>query len=257
MMRTNLVAALLLPSLLLTGCGGAGETPRSTSNSANLTGLWRLQLTTSQSGMTAESHSSFHVTESGGVLNMVACDNREQIKLQKTASGIEGLPIGTAKVVNNDTLTAQNDLGKSKATKMATTAKFDMGTLQLSSPQLGTQNFSDLCVQSSDARVLGVATQDNFIATTLFNGKPLLFDILTIGNLTVGTYKLSSAPAVGEATLRLQGDGLKTPLNRTELSFDKGTLTITQDSPVWLKGSFSATMPNGSALTGNFSLEKP
>ena len=52
------------------------------------------------------------------------------------------------------TMTAKNDLGTSKATKMATTAKFDMGTLQLSATQLGTQNFTDLCVQSSDARVL-------------------------------------------------------------------------------------------------------
>lgn len=257
MMRYKLVAAMLLPTLLLTGCGGGGETRRSTTNSANLTGLWRMQLTTAQNSLTAESNVSFHITESASGLNMVACDNRDQVKLQKTAAGIDGLPVGTMKIVNNDTMTAKNDLGTSKATKMATTAKFDMGTLQLSATQLGTQNFTDLCVQSSDARVLGVATQDNYSATTLYNGKPLLFDILVIGNLGKGTYKLSSTPAVGEATLRLQGEGMKTPLNRTEMSFDKGTLTITDDTTVWLKGNFSATMPNGTPITGNFSFEKP
>ena len=129
MMRYKLVAAMLLPTLLLTGCGGSGETRRSTSNSANLTGLWRMQLTTAQNGMTAESNVSFHVTEAAGVLNMVACDNRDQVKLQKTAAGIDGLPVGTMKIVNNDTMTAANDLGTSKATKMATTAKFNPGQL--------------------------------------------------------------------------------------------------------------------------------
>lgn len=262
MMRSKLVAAILLPAivlptLLLTGCGGSGETRRSTTNSANLTGLWRMQLKTAQDNLAAESNISFTVTESASGLTMTGCDNRDVIKLEKTGSTIDGLPVGLMNIANNDTMSANSDMGASKASKMATAAKFDMGTLQLSAPQLGTLNFTDLCVMSSEARVLGVLTQDNFSATTLYNGKSLMLDVAVIGNLKTGTYKLSSEPALGEATLRLKGEGLKTPLKRTELSFDKGTLTISDDTTVWLKGSFTTTMPNGSTLTGTFAFEKP
>lgn len=256
MMRYTFVAAMLLPTLLVTACGG-GDTRRATTNSPDLTGLWRMQVKTAQSNLTADSNISFTVVESAGGLTMTGCDNRDVIKLQKTGNTIEGLPTGTMTIVNNDTMTASGDMGAAKATKMATAAKFDMGSLQLSAPQLGTLNFSDLCVLSSDARVLGVLTQDNFSATTLYNGKPLLLDVAVIGTLKVGTFKLSGSPALGEATLRLQGDGLKNPLKRTEVAFEKGTLTISENTSVWLKGSLSATMPNGSTLSGTFAFEKP
>lgn len=257
MMRINLVAAMLLPSLLLTGCGGDGETQRSTSNSPNLTGLWRMNLASTQSNLKADSNISFTLVESTSGIKMTGCDGRPMIMLDKDGNAIEGLPAGPMAVVNNDTMSSNSEMGVGKASKMATTAKFDMGTLQMSATGLGNLNFSDLCVLSTDARVLGIVTQDTISATTLYNGNPLLFDIQLIGNLKVGNYKLAKEPQLGEATLRLQSESLKAPLNRSELILQDGTLKITEDGTVRMKGSFSGTMPNGEILAGNFDFEKP
>lgn len=256
MMRYKLVAAILFPALLLTGCK-TEDARRSTTNSPNLTGLWRMNLQVSQSNLKADSNISFTIVESASGLTMTGCDGRSVVNLKKEGNTIDGLPAGLVTITNNDTMSSNSDMGVAKATKMAVTAKFDMGTLQMSAPQLGSLNFTDLCVLSTDARVLGIVTQDNISATTVYNGKPLLFDIMVMGNLKTGTYKLSSAPALGEATLRLQSESFKAPLNRTEMTLDKGTLTITEDGAVWMKGTFNTTMPNGSALTGSFSFEKP
>lgn len=257
MMRTNLAAALLLPSLLLTGCGGSGETPRSTSNSPNLTGLWRMNVASAQSNLKADSSISFTLVENASGLTMTSCDSRSVFKVTKTGNSIDGLPNGLVTIVNNDTLRNNGEYGNATASKMATTAKFDMGSLQMAAPSLGNLTFTDLCVLSTDARVLGVMTQDTISATTLYNGKPLLFDVQFMGNLKVGTFKLAKEPKLGEATLRLQGDGLKNRLNRSELLLSNGSLNITEDGVVRMKGSFSGTMPNGEVLAGNFDFEKP
>lgn len=257
MMRIKCVAALLLPSLLLTGCGGSGETPRSTSNSPNLTGLWRMNLESAQSSLRADSNISFTLVETANGITMTGCDGRPVVALQKEGSAIEGLPNGTVNIINNDTLSNDGDYGTGSASKMATTARFDMGSLQMSASSLGNLNFSDLCVLSTDARVLGVTAQDQISATTLYNGKPLLFDIQLMGNLKTGTYKLEKDPQAGQANLRLVSEGLKNRLNRSELSLSNGTLTITEDGTVRMKGTFSGTMPNGELLAGNFDFEKP
>ena len=257
MMRTNLAVALLLPSLLLTGCGGSGETKRSTSNSPNLTGLWRMNLESAQSNLRADSNISFTLVESSNGLTMTGCDGRSMASLTKDGNIIEGLPNGAVTVVNNDTLRTNGDYGTGTANKMATTARFDMGTVQMSAPALGSLNFSDLCVMTTDARVLGVMTQDTIAATTLYNGKPLLLDIQLMGNLKTGSYKLAKEPQLGEAILRLQGEGLKNRLNRSELALNNGNLQITEDGLVRMKGTFTGTMPNGQTLTGTFELEKP
>ena len=257
MMRTKLLAAMLLPSLVLTGCGGSGETQRSTSNSPNLTGLWRMNLESAQSNLRADSNISFTLVEGANGLTMTGCDGRPVVRLDKDGNAIDGLPNGIVNVVNNDTLSNSGDFGDGTAHKMATTARFDMGTLQMSAPALGNLNFTDLCVLSTDARVLGVVTQDTISATSLYNGKPLLFDIQLMGNLKTGTFKLAHDPQLGEATLRLQGEGLKNRLNRSELTLNNGTLKITEDGTVRMKGTFSGTMPNGELLAGTFDFEKP
>jgi hypothetical protein len=257
MMRTKLAAALLLPSLMLTGCGGSGETPRSTSNSPNLTGLWRMTVTSAQSNLKADSNISFTLVEGANGLTMTGCDGRSVINVTKSGNTIDGLPNGLVTIVNNDALRNNGEYGNGTASKMATTARFDMGSLQMAAPALGNLNFSDVCVMSTDARVLGVMTQDTISATTLYNGKPLLFDVQLMGNLKVGSFKLAKEPNLGEATLRLQGEGLKNRLNRTELTLKSGTLQITEDGTVRMKGSFSGTMPNGEVLAGNFDFEKP
>src|SRR5690606_2097634 len=234
-----------------------GETPRSTSNSPNLTGLWRLNLDSAQSNLKAQSNISFTLVETADGLTMTGCDGRPVISLDKDGNTIEGLPAGTVNIVNNDTMNSDSDMGEGSASKMATTPRFDMGSLQMNANSLGNLSFSDLCVLTTDARVLGVTAQDTIAASTVYKGKPLLMEVQLMGNLKTGTYRLAKDPELGQALLRLESEGLKDALNRSEVLLESGTLTITEDGAVRMKGSFSGTMPNGELLGGNFDFEKP
>jgi len=256
MMRTQLAAALLLPTLLLTGCGGS-EAPRSTSNSPDLTGLWRLNLDSAQSNLKAQSNISFTLVETADGLTMTGCDGRPVINLDKDGNQIDGLPAGTVNIVNNDTMNSSSEMGEGSASKMATNPRFDMGSLKMSATSLGNLSFSDLCVLTTDARVLGVTAQDTIAASTVYKGKPLLLEVQLLGNLKKGTFSLAKDPELGQALLRLESEALKDALNRSEVLLDNGTLTITEDGTVRMKGSFSGTMPNGELLAGNFDFEKP
>ncbi len=255
MKRSKFIISTLLPTMLLVGCGG--ESQRSTTDSEDLTGLWRMSLESSQNTLKAESNISFTLVETDDGLVMKDCAGRADFNLNKLNETIEGLPVSPFSIDNNDTLSATGDLGIANATKVSVTSAFDMGDMQLSADELGSISFTDLCVLSSNARLLGVTANDTISATTLYNGNPLLVDITVMGNLKKGEFTLAKDPALGEASLRLQSDSFKTPLSRTELTLTSGTLTITEDSLVWTKGSFNGTMPNGSVLTGSFSFENP
>ena len=255
MKHSKFIISTLLPAVLLTGCGG--ESQRSATDSEDLTGLWRMSLESSQKTLKAESNISFILEEFDDGLVMKDCSCRADFNLNKLNATIEGLPVSPFAIDNNDTLSATGDLGVAKASKIAVTSAFDMGDIQLSADELGALSFSDLCVLSSNASLLGVTANDTISATTLYNGSPLLVDITVMGNLKKGEFALTKDPALGEASIRLQSDSFKAPLNRTELTLTGGTLTITEDSLVWTKGSFNGTMPNGNVLTGSFSFENP
>ena len=256
MKRSKFIISTLLPAMLLVGCGG-GESQRSTADSEDLTGLWRMSLESSQNALKAESNISFTLVESDDGLVMKDCGGRADFNLNRLNESIEGLPVSPFAIDNNDTLSATGDLGIAKASKIAVASVFDMGDMQLSADELGAISFTDLCVLSSNASLLGVTANDTISATTLYNGNPLLVDITVMGNLKKGDFTLAKGPALGEASIRLQSDSFKAPLNRTELTLTSGTLTITEDSLVWTKGSFNGTMPNGNVLTGSFSFENP
>ncbi|MVF12206.1 hypothetical protein FT643_08615 [Ketobacter sp. MCCC 1A13808] len=232
MMRSKTIAAILLPTYVLLGCGAEPfDSRRSTTNSPDLTGLWRLNLETAKSGLSANANITFTLLDSASdSVKMVACSGRETEQLGREGNKLSGMPVGVTSVVNNDKLTANSELGKSVATKMSTSALFDMGKLSINGGDLGSIASSNLCVQSDYASVLGQATQDRFSATIPLQGKPLTFDISRMGRLSKGTY---------------------------EVNLRNGTLTITEDSDVWFKGNFSADMPNGQTVSGNFEFEKP
>ncbi|OUS05886.1 hypothetical protein A9Q81_03845 [Gammaproteobacteria bacterium 42_54_T18] len=255
MKRSKIIISTLLPAMLLVGCGG--ESQRSTTDSEDLTGLWRMSLESSQNNLKAESNISFTLVETEDGLLMKDCAGRADFNLNKLNGTIEGLPVSSFAINNNDTLSATGDLGVAKASKIAVTSAFDMGDMQLSADELGAISFTDLCVLSSNASVVGLTANDTISATSLYNGNPLLVEINVMGNLKKGDFTLAKGPALGEASVRLQSDSFKAPLNRTELTLTSGTLTITEDSLVWTKGSFSGTMPNGNVMTGSFSFENP
>ena len=257
MINNNKMISVCFSAMILVGCGGDGDERRSTSNSSDLSGLWRMQITSAQSGLEAESNISFLLQESGSQLTMTDCNQRSTFNLNKENGEISGLPAGPYTIVNNDSLTASDDGVEASASKMALPITFDMGDLSLAAPELGNLTFTDLCVFSSEAKVLGFASQDLVSATTLLNGEPLLMEIAVMGNMSTGSYDLAREPAAGEASLRLKSTALKTPLNRTELTLVSGSLSISETGPVFTKGEFSGEMPNGSTLTGSFSLENP
>lgn len=256
MKRSTTLVSMLIPTLLMIGCGAESETRRQTSNSPDLTGLWRLNLNTSQSGLSADANITFTLQDNGNEVSMVACAERESATLSRNGNTINGLPVGGTTVVNNDTLEASGNLGDSSASKMSTSARFDMGSFRISGGDLGSISTTNLCVQSDYASVLGQATQDRFSGTTILSGQPLTVDISRMGNLRVGTYDINRDMADGGVQIMLRSNALKARINRTEMNLRNGSLTITEDSDVWLKGNFSADMPNGQTVSGSFEFEK-
>lgn len=255
-MRLKNVALLtLLPSMLLVGCGG--EERRSTTDSADLSGLWRTTLTSAQIGLDADSNISYLLEDSGEGLFMTSCINRSRIELDRQGDTIVGLPVGDTTVVNNDTIRGSGEFGNSRGSKMALPLVFDMGSLSMQGTGFGNRNFTDLCVISSDAKVLGQTTYEEFSAGTIYNGETLEFRMRIMGNIGTSTYSLVREPESGEASILIQSQALIDVFNRTEVALRDGTVTITEDSNVWLKGNYSGVTPDGVLMTGDFELEKP
>ena len=129
----NAVTSLLIPSIFLTACGGEepGDTRRETENSTNLSGLWRMNIISSQPPLNATSNSSFLLSDTTNGLIMTSCSDRSNFPLTRSGNTIQGTPVGTMQVNNNDTLSASSNYGDVDASKMATTQRFDMGILNI------------------------------------------------------------------------------------------------------------------------------
>ncbi|MCG8316761.1 MAG: hypothetical protein MI976_26390 [Pseudomonadales bacterium] len=240
----------------LVACGG-GETQRSTSDSADLTGLWRTSTVSSSMGLNATSKISYLMDETGDAITMTSCIERSSLNLSKAGDTLSGLPVGDINIVDNDTLSGSGEYGNSQGAKIALPLTFDMGSLAVDGNGFGEISFSDLCVISSIAKALGVTTYEEYSAGTVFNGAPMEFRLTLMGNLAKGSYTVAREPQGGEASILLRSQALLAVFNRSEMLLNNGTVTITEDSTVWLKGDFSATMPNGELLSGSFELEKP
>ena len=252
--RSSILA--LSSVVVITACGG-GETQRSISNSNDLTGLWRMSLESSQIGLRATSNSSFILTESSSGLVMNDCSTRTTFDLEKKNGEILGLPISPLTIDDNDTLSGSSQFGDVDASKITANTSYDMGSLQLSSPNIGVNNFTDLCVLSSDASVLGITASNSVTAVTIFNGELLQMEVTVMGSLNAIEYDLAREPGSGEASILFRSEAFRGPFNRTEMTLASGTMTVSEDSVVWTKGTFSGAMTNGTAFSGEFSFEKP
>ncbi|MDX1695547.1 MAG: hypothetical protein R3208_17415 [Ketobacteraceae bacterium] len=255
-MKLRHVALLtVVPSMLLVGCGG--EERRSVTGSSDLTGLWRTTLTSAQIGLDADSNISYLLDESSQGLFMTSCINRTRIELERDGNTIKGLPVGDTTVVDNDTVRGSGDFGNSRGSKIALPLIFDMGTLSINGSGMGNNTFTDLCIISSDAKVLGKTTYEEYSAATLFKGETLELRLRIMANIGAATYSLVREPAAREASLVIRSQALIDVYNRTEVALRDGTVTITEDSNVWLKGNYSGVTPDGVLLTGDFEFEKP
>jgi len=255
MINSKMFVLTVTSSLLMAGCGG--ETQRSTEGSSNLSGLWRMGLEASRSGLEAISNSSFILTDSVNGLVMTDCLSRNTSEIIRSDRDIIGLPISPIKIEDYDTLSADNDFSTTHSSKMAVTTKFDMGDLTLNSSEFGDLSFSDVCVISSEAKVLGVLANENIMATTTHKGNLLLIDISVMGKLKPGDFSISKEPGAGEVSIRLQSESFKDSLNRTEVLLASGVMTVTEKGLVWTKGTFNGTLSNGKAISGGFSFENP
>ena len=255
MKLSKIAFAVALPTIMLVGCGG--EERRSTTGSSNLTGLWRTTLTSAQIGLDADSNISYLFEDSAQGLFFTSCIDRTRIELDRNGDTIIGLPVGEATVVDNDTIRGAGDFGNSRGSKIALPLRFDMGSLSISGSGFGNRNFTDLCVISSDAKVLGATTYEEFSGGTLYNGETLEFRMRIMGNIGASTYTVVREPEAGEASIVIKSQGLLQSFNRTEMALRDGTVTITEDTHVWLKGNYNAVMPNGDNISGSFEFEKP
>lgn len=255
-MKLSKIAMLaILPSALLVGCGG--DERRSTTDSADLTGLWRTTLTSAQIGLDADSNISFLLEDANDGLFMTSCIDRTRIELQREGDTISGLPVGDTTVVDNDTITGSGEFGNSKGSKMALPLVFDMGSLNISGTGFGNRNFTDLCVISSYAKVLGQTAYEEYSGGTIYQGETLEFRMRIMGNISVRTYELVREPEGGQASIVIKSQALLDNFNRTEMDLRDGTVTISEDSTVWLKGTYTGLTPDGETVSGSFEFEKP
>jgi len=258
MIRSNYIVAALLTTMVLVGCGGS---KRSTSDSSDLTGLWRLNMESDQNVIKAQSNMAFTLTQSGDSLSMVDCATRETIALDLSGDTLADIPLGLGldewTLTDNDNMASTGEFISAEASKMAAEPIFDMGEMSLSSPELGSNDFTDLCVLSVSLRILGTNVSEGFSATTMFNGEPLTVSIIAMGLFAKGDYNILETPAADDASITILGEGLQALFGETELTLRDGTLTVTVDSTTESDGTFSGTLPNGSTLTGTFGFENP
>jgi len=259
-MKRELIGLVLLSITVISGCGGGetgGDEIRSTSNSSNLTGLWRFNLESDETGVNANSNFGFILRESSNGLRLTDCITRDSISVSNENDSIAGMQYGNIDIDDNDSLSIINEFGTLSAAKMSTSAKFDMGNLSLSSTEIGNESFTDLCVLSFSLSLFGATFSDSITATVDYNGAPLLIDVVTMGNIRVAEYDLVEEAEAGEATVHLKSDEFVSLYGTDDVTFSSGTLTITEESAAWTRGSFDGVLTTGDSLSGTFSFERP
>lgn len=256
----SVIAKLVLPvslvmgASLLAGCGG-GDQPRMTKDSPNLSGLWRIKMDGDTDQIDSELGFSFTLVDNGGSLNLVTCAGRNAEALTRTGATITPLFSGDVTVVNNDTLSANNEYGASRGSKMSVNPVFDMGSFAFQSTPLGNLTTTDVCTNTITAKYLGISALDTVTVYTRHRGALFAMELSKVGKFSQTTYQVGTE--VTQVSVALESDLLKTPYKDTRVTLTNGTLTITKSSNVWLNGEVRARLPDGQLFTSQFQLEKP
>lgn len=247
------ITPVLLGSVLLAGCGD--DTPRMTTDSTNLTGLWRIVLEGDTDQIDSELGFSFTLVDNGNTLSLVTCAGRNTETLSRESNILTPIFSGDATVVNNDTLVSASDYGAGDASKMSVTPGFDMGSFSFQSTTLGNLTSSDVCTNTITAKYLGVSALDTVTVYTRHNGKLLAMELSKVGKFGVKTYNVGTE--ITDVSIALESELLVAPYKDTRITLSDGTLTITKSSNVWLNGEISAKLPDGKTFTSQFELERP
>jgi len=268
MIRSKYSISALLTSILLAACGGSdggddGDA-RYTTGSSNLTGLWRLNSNMEIAVMKRSLNMSFTLRETSGGLTMTDCVTRQDFSLNYVDGFIEELPVGLGlgvfTVVDNDTMSASDEGMNTGSSKMSTAAGFDMGEMSLTTPEMGSKDYTDVCVESSNMAVMGDVVTDSVAATSIYNGAPFSLVLTSPQDITVGEYDITRFPDPEEGggiVVGLTGEAISTLYGTAEIALDSGTLTVTKYSLTEFDGTFTGTLSNGSAISGSFGLEFP
>ncbi len=245
---------LLMGTLLLTGCG-AGDKPRMTKDSPNLSGLWRVKMDGDTDQIDSELGFSFTLVDNGGTANLVACAGRSAEALAREGNVLTPLFSGDATIINNDTLSSSNEYGDSEATKMSVNPVFDMGKFSFQSTPLGNLTTTDVCTNTITAKYLGISALDTVTVYTRHRGTLFAMELSKVGKFSQATYPVGTE--VTQVSVALESELLKSAYKDTRVTLTNGTLTISKSSNVWLNGEVSARLPDGQLFTGQFELEKP
>lgn len=247
--------AVLVSSLLLSGCGGEQETQdvvRKTSGSPNTQGLWRM--TEEFAGETF--YSTLLIQGTGNAVTMTDCSRAfETDAMQRSGNQFTGYnhDLAPLQVLNNDTLRWNYDNQTRQFEKMDTVARFNMGEFSVSSPLLPDVVASNLvCVQFSETD-----RGDVLVLTTQVMGHPLLVTISAKGILREGSYRIE--PYGNEdAMVIFSGSHWA---NTTLTGYDEisvGTLTIKSRGNVWIEGELQGVLRNGiTPISVSFNVETP
>lgn len=249
-----LPVSLLMGASLLAGCGGDDQ-PRMTQNSPNLSGLWRIKMDGDTDQIDSELGFSFTLVDNGGTANLVTCAGRNAEVLTRTGATLTPLFSGDVTVVNNDTISASNEYGASRGSKMSVNPVFDMGSFAFQSTPLGNLTSTDVCTNTITAKYLGISALDTVTVYTRHRGTLFAMELSKVGKFNQTTYQVGTE--VTQVSVALESDLLKTPYKDTRVTLTNGTLTITKSSNVWLNGEVRARLPDGQLFTSQFQLEKP
>lgn len=249
-----LPASMILSVALLSGCGG-GEQGRMTTNSPNLSGLWRIKMDGDTDQIDSVLGFSFTLVDNGGTLTMVPCAGRTPEALTRNGNVLTPLFAGDVTVTNNDTLRGSNEYGNSTATKMALNTTFDMGSFGFQSALLGNANLTDVCTNTITAKYLGVSALDTVTVYTRHRNTTLAMELTKVGKFNQATYNVGTE--ITDVTVALESTLLRPTFGETRVTLSNGTITITKSTNVWLQGEVRAQLPNGQPFTSQFNLEKP
>ena len=244
---------IALTALSLQGCGGGDtDTPRATTGSTNLTGLWRV---VTKIGVSTQ-RTAATIVDSGADLAMNDCSLAyRNYALTRSGDELSGYYFNLAPlvVVNNDTLSYDYSTIHRDFAKMDTDALYDMGNFSLSSPAFSTVNVaSDVCVGFTDS-----GSEETLIMATRRNGDMLRLTVSMSNSLREGSFAIEpfgNAPA----TVTLDGTALETLVGTDSASVLQGTLKITKRGSVFVEGTISGTLDDETtAINVSFKAEMP
>lgn len=248
--KMSIVASSIM--LALTGCKQEG---RVTTNSPDLTGLWRMTVDSNQSGVNLELGFTSTIRDNGNTVVMRSCVERVDETLNRQGSILSPSPNGDITITNNDNMSANGDLGPVKFQKMSVKPQFDLSSLAIQTSGIVPVSSDEVCTSSVVAKIVGMSALETFTVYTPYQGSVLGIEMSKVSKFSAGEY--SVGPVDATVTIAMESPAFQSPFGNSRIDLKEGTLTVTERSAVWFKGNFDAQLPNGVPISAQFELELP